>query len=904
MRTTRAQRLMPYAVVLAWAVAGKGDSLDLHGRWGFELDPNDVGLSERWQERTFYDRITLPGSTDEKRCGELNNESTLYRLSRITTYTGPAWYQREIDIPASWSGRRIVLFLERAHWETRAWLNDQPLGMQDSLCVPHIYDLTAAVSPGRHTLTIRVDNRIKHNVGSRAHSITEETQTNWNGIIGEIELRATDPVWIEDLQVFPDVEARQARVRLAAGNITGESMNANVRFTVRSGGLQQFPTIEHEFAITAGGTATEAEIPFGHGVRLWDEFTPVLYDLTASLVAPVDAATCTHSRTVTFGMRQLASEDKHILLNGRKVFLRGTLECCVFPLTGYPSMDVRSWDQIFRIARSYGLNHMRFHSWCPPRAAFQAADAVGFLLQVEAPQWVHDVGKDEPRDAFIAEEIRRILTTYGNHPSFGLMSMGNELRGDLTPVHELIKFNREHDPRRLYTSSAGWGFGPHDDYIVPIKPRGLHGATTDKDFGEIVAEHDVACITHELGQWLVYPNLNEITKYKGVLKARNFEMIRDDLIGRGMHEQARAFVQATGLQMITLYKEEIESQMRTPGVSGFQLLSLTDFPGQGTATVGMLDAFWESKGLIEVREFRRFCGPTVPLLRMSKRVFTTDETFEAQAQIAHYAATDLPRTALSWTLDDEQGRRIGSGGFDQGDILAGGISDLGQIKVSLGKVSAPVKATLAISLSRTNVCNSWDIWIYPKAKEIARPANVAVTSRWDKETRSALADGKRVLLLADADAPMRALPGSFKPPFWSPLFFKQEPATMSILCNPAHPALAKFPTDMHTNWQWYELLNSSRTMILDETPEHLRPIVQVIDNFTRNHKLGNLFDTRVGSGRLLVCSLDLSRDLDSRPVARQMLESLYAYMAGDEFDPTHELPVEVLDRLFSNPPGD
>ena len=147
------------------------------------------------------------------------------------------------------------------------------------------------------------------------------------------------------------------------------------------------------------------------------------------------------------------------------------------------------------------------------------------------------------------------------------------------------------------------------------------------------------------------------------------------------------------------------------------------------------------------------------------------------------------------------------------------------------------------------------------------------------------------------------LPGSFLPVFWSPVWFPtQIPNTSGMLCDPTHPLFAQFPTEFHTNWQWYDLLYHSRAMILDDTPAAFRPLVQVIDNFARNHKLGSVFETRVGRGRLLVCAIDLSPELQQRPAVRQFVRSLYAYLDSDAFKPADELGMTVLDDLLAAPP--
>ena len=894
---------MAMCIVMCARITAAQGVLPLKGEWAFRLDPDKVGVNEKWFGTALPDKTHLPGSTDENGFGTKNTRPANYDyLSRIVEYVGAAWYQRDLTLPDSWKGQRISLLLERCHWETRVWVDDTAAGMQDSLCVPHVYDLSELLPPGKHRLTIRVDNSHKYDMGGAAHSTSEQTQSNWNGIIGRIELRATDPVGIEDLQVYPDVEKKIARVRLTVGNTTGKTVKGTVTLNVvAADGAEKTPSREVEFTAPDRRTTMECELAMGDTMRPWDEFSPALYELAATLAAKGGDAQYVDQRKTAFGMRIIATKDKRITLNGRNIFLRGTLECCIFPLTGYPPTDVNDWLRILKIGKSYGLNHMRFHSWCPPEAAFAAADQMGFLLHVEAPCWIGNWGKDPQRDQFVEEEARRILQAYGNHPSFGMLCMGNEPGGDRSVIHAIVKRIKPTDPRHLYLSGSGWGAGPDDDYhVVPI--RGLHGPTTDADFREADAQHDVPVISHEIGQWTVYPNLEEMKKYTGVLRPRNFELVRDDLRAKHLLDQAADFVLATGKLSVSLYKEEIEVLLRTPGHAGFQLLDLHDFPGQGTALVGTLDPFWDSKGLITPEGFRRFCGPTVPLLRMKKRTYTVDETFAAQAEIAHFGPGPIKNAAPVWTIKDEQGREIAAGSFEPRTLETGNLVSLGNVEASLVKAAAPAKLTVTLSLKSTEIANAWDIWIYPATGNIAVPPDGVVSSDWNEATTAALAAGRKVLLLVSAGSLANSLPGSFTPVFWSPVWFKHGAGTMSVLCDPRHPALAKFPTEKWTNWQWYDLLQRSRTMILDETPAGFRPIVQVIDNFSRNHKLGDLFEARVGKGRLMVCSIDLTNNLDQRPAARQLRESIVSYVASDAFQPTQELEIAMLRKLFGSSP--
>ena len=906
------------ACLNAAAANGPGERdarrLCLAGEWRFRLDPDDVGLQQGWAQGTLPDRIRLPSSTDEQGYGTRTIGAAVGRLTRVHEYVGPAWYQRDVTVPSTWKGKRVTLSLERCHWETQVLVDGEPAGTQNSLIAPHVYDLTRLMAPGNHRLTIRVDNTVRTDIGGWGHSITDETQTNWNGIIGRMELAAVDPVWVAAARVFPDAARRSVRVELTIGNGTGGRVAGEVRVEVVPHGRRGASPVASaaaRFALAGPEDALALDMGLGAAARLWDEFSPALYELRVSLEAGDEDRRYRDERAVTFGLRDLRVEGTQLALNGRPLLLRGTLECCIFPLTGYPPTDLASWLRIFRVAQSYGLNHMRFHSWCPPEAAFAAADQRGFLLQVEAPYWNSNFG-DERTTNFVRAEVDRLLDTYGNHPSFGLLSMGNELLfggGDSSFLQGVVAHCREKDPRHLYTcSTSPYDAQRNDDYFVShfgpggaLRGQGRLNAerpSTAFDFGPALAGTERPVIAHELGQWAMYANLTEVRKYAGCLQARNFEVYRQSLAGHGMLEQAEAFRRASGALMLLLYQEEIETVLRTPRAAGFQLLDVHDFPGQGTAIVGMLDPFWDSKGLIEPQTFREYCGPTVPLLRMPKRVWTTDETLTATVDLAHYGARSLPAVTATWLLRDERGAVVAQGSLGPAAAPTGDLTALGRLSVPLGDVRAPAKLTAEVRLEEPDAVNRWNLWVYPGRLPEMRPADVHVATEWGDEACRVLAAGGKVLLLSRPDWLQHTIPGSFTPVFWCVRLFAEQPGTMGILCDPAHPALAQFPTGSHTDWQWWELLTRSRALILDETPPEYRPIIQVIDNFDRNHKLGAVFEARVGPGRLLATTIDLESDLDTRPAARQLRHSLLAYAASDRFRPRAPLPVSLLDRLF------
>jgi len=944
-------------------------TLDLAGQWRFKLDPNNVGIDNHWCTVRLTNRIKLPGSTAENGYGDdvsINtnwtggivdrswftdpayeeyrrpgNVKVPFWLTPAKHYVGPAWYQRQINIPKSLADMRITLFIERCHWESRVWIDDKPAGIQDSLSTPHVYDLTGLLSLGQHLLTIRVDNSLKYDVGENAHSVSDHTQSNWNGIIGRIELRTTDKVYIDDIQIYPDLDAKSAKVHVTVANTTGVPVRGMLVACAKGHSYEQAVVLASkitEFSVPTGQTTVELDYPLGNDAFLWDEFSPSTYFLHVSIEAQDSVPVFQDTKSVSFGVRKFAAKGTQFTINDRPTFLRGTLECCIFPLTGYPSMDVVGWMRILEIAKAHGLNHLRFHSWCPPEAAFTAADRMGFMFHIECAAWTA-IGDGKPIDKFIYDESDRILKAYGNHPSFCMLAYGNEPGGQNQKrwLGDLVNYWRQKDPRRLYTSAAGWPIIPENQYHSTPAPRGhqwgaglksrfnANPPETLTDYRDFIKNYDVPVVSHEIGQWCVYPNFAEIPKYKGVLKARNFEIFRDSLAAHHMLDQAHDFLIASGKLQALLYKEEIESALRTPGFGGFQLLDIHDFPGQGTALVGILNPFWDSKGYITAAEHNRYCAETVPLLRMKKRIWTTDETFTADAEIAHFGPTAIRNTAIAWSIDYPDGRKLAAGQLPTRTIPIGNGIQLGKIEfplapleafpermdtapwleplTGLADAGAPAQLSVTLSLEGTKYSNNWDIWVYRADLDTKPAQNVIIAERLDEQALAALDAGKSVLLMPTLNEINSDVPPGFTSIFWNTAWTgRQPPHTLGILCDPKHPALATFPTEFHSNYQWWDLVTKSRFVILDEFPPALRPIVQVIDDWTTNRRLGLIFEAKISKGKLLFCSIDLRTDLDNRPVARQMLRSLLDYMQTAAFNPPHELAPDLIRTLFREPP--
>lgn len=923
---------------LSYAQSINKKTISLKGTWQFQIDPDDIGVNQKWYLKKLNDKIILPGSMNEnnkgyepsldtKWTGSIYDSSWYFRpdmakyrkkgnikfpfwLTPIKHYIGAAWYQKVIEIPSDWKGSKIELFLERPHWETTVWIDSIKVGMQNSLSTPHRYDLSKILTPGRHTITIRIDNRIKEiNVGPDSHSITDQTQGNWNGVVGEIYLKSTSPIFFEDIKLYPNINEKNVKAVILLNNITNKAADVKIKLSAESFNSKKkhiVETVAKEINAAIGKTQIEIIYPMGKEVQLWDEFNPALYKMKAVLSGEYGNDVV----QIQFGMRSFTINGTRFEVNNRTIFLRGTVENCVFPLTGYPPTDVKSWERIFKICKKYGLNHMRFHSWCPPKAAFEAADKLGFYLQIEGPSWANHgvtLGDGLPIDQYIYDETDRILNEYGNHPSFCMMAYGNEPAGknQVEYLGKLVNYWKSKDNRRVYTSASigrSWPLVPESEFIVRSEPRGLpwddHRPQSLFDYSERIQQYQVPYVVHEMGQHCVFPNFKEIKKYTGVYKAKNFELFQEELKKNHMGYQADDFLMASGKLQVLCYKSEIEAALRTKNLAGIQLLSLNDYTGQGTALVGVLDAFWDEKGYITAKEFRKFFGETVPLARIPKFVFLNNETFSAELEVFHFGKNPLVNVIPLWKITNSKGKIIAKGSLKKQSIPIGNCIKVGEIKLPLMQISKAEKLTLELSIN--NYTNDWEFWVYPEKLPELNSDEIYFCNKLDEKAKSVLKNGGKVFLHAAGIVENgKDVVQYLRPVFWNTSWFKMRPPhTLGILCNPKHPAFQDFPTEFHSNLQWWEILNRQQVMNLELFPPEFKPLIQTIDTWFLNRRLAVLFEAKVENGKLMVCSADLQSNLDERPAARQLLYSLTKYMLSNKFNPKYKVEYSIIEELF------
>jgi hypothetical protein len=924
-------------------------NVSLAGEWKFRIDSLDQGIAKKWYNDLAVETVLLPGSmaengkgydvdlktdwtgeivdktyfTDKKyeKYRQPGNIKIPFWLKPVKYYKGAAWYQKEIDFPPDWAGKNITLFLERPHWESTVYVNGKKAGSENSLAVAHQYEISDLLTPGRNLISISIDNRMVVPVGINSHSVSDHTQSNWNGIAGDISLRASSKVFIKDIRVYPDLKGKKAKVVVALVNKTGASFNGKVEIKAESHNSNSSQKVRSK-SVSCSTNSSDLQLvidyPMGNKIELWSEFTPSLYKLSVNLKG--SKGELLDTSLTDFGMRDFKTNGTHLEINGRQIFLRGTLECCIFPLTGYPPTDIKSWEKVIRTFKDYGLNTVRFHSWCPPEAAFAAADKLGLYFQIECSSWANSgtaIGDGGAIDEYIIKEGDRILSAYGNHPSFCMLAYGNEPAGDNQNAYlgKLLTYWKAKDNRRVYTSGAGWPIIPENDFNLVPEPRiqrwgeGL-GSIINKsapqtmyDWHEIISKSQIPTISHEIGQWCVYPDFKEIAKYTGVLNATNFEIFRESLNDNGMGDQADDFLKASGKLQALCYKADIEAALRTKSFAGFHLLQLHDFPGQGTALVGILNPFFESKGYIKPEEFRMFCSQTVPLARMKKLIFSNNEAFMANIELAHFGENPIEKAEIVCQVTNEKGDTIHKKIFTKEKIEIGNCSEIGFYQMDLSDSKKAQKLTLEVLLANTSYRNHWDFWVYPAKQEMS-PDKVLLTSKLDESAEVTLNKGGSVLLLnfgkVGREKGAQVAIG-FSTVFWNTAWTNnQPPHTLGILCDPKHPLFKDFPTEFHSNWQWWDPVSHAQVMILNDFPAGLKPLIQPIDTWFENRRLALAFEAKTNGGKLMVCSIDLKNLTADRQVSKQLLLSMLNYMNSESFNPQIEVDIRKIKTLLAN----
>lgn len=849
--------------------------IDLSGQWQVKLDAE----KQETMPQAYPETMMLPGTTSAAGLGMPNPAKETGCLTDAYRFEGAVWFMRTFTA-GDWTGEQTMLTLERTR-KTTVYLDGRPIGHQESLCTPHRYFLPP-VHAGEHTLVIRVDNTDYPTRGG--HLTSPDTQSNWNGITGEISLTVAHTL-LTDLTVCPDLRRGCLRVH---GHIIGAPDGV--------AGIVLPGQMEHLLPYRRG--VLDGECPLKGNEAFWDEAHPEIHTISIDLDGDV--------YETTFGLRDVRTLGRRLLINGRETFLRGKVDNLLYPKTGYTPTDVASWMTILGIAKEYGINHYRYHTACPPDAAFTAADLLGVYMAPELPFWgtvaeEGEEGYDERERDFLFQEGFRILREYGHHPSFLWLSLGNELWGSKDVLNRMMRAYREADDTKLYSSGANnYQFVPdvldeenvfvgvrlgrerliRGSYAMCDAPQGIVQTTAPEsvsnydasivpetlgqsgEAGKVQIQYgtgvkevdaqsadalipDVPVISHEVGQYVFYPDFSEISRYTGPLKPRNIEAMRENLERAGLYGEHEAFFRQTGHLAVECYKREIETLLRSREVSGFQLLDLQDYTGQGTALVGVLNAMMENKGLISAEEWREFCAGTVVLGEFASFTGMMGEDIRFDVQISE-CDPEKQHTCIRCTLMDGERELYAcdvTPGARQGR-LTDAVSVTFPAECYRDAMQERITGLTVVLTLEDGTRNHYPIWLIP-------PIDIRITREGiEKDGRMVAfvsaeekADGAAIVVPSAEGQ----LPAEYCTDFWCyPMFRsisesmgKPVPVgTMGLSIDTASPLLKRFAQEDYTTPAWYAILQTAHVQRL---PADIRPAVQMIDNTERCARLGILY---------------------------------------------------------------
>lgn len=952
----------------------------LNGKWHVVLEDGTTG------------QMDLPGTLDENgighrdvganqwhpdavlgnAAGEIDKDAPIAtRFTRRHTYEGEARISRKITVPDYGTDRLFVL-AERAR-ALRLLVDGEACSVfrQGTLSTPYIFELTGA-APGEHEFTFLSDNSYPGMPKAAIYyssAATDETQTNWNGILGECSMYTRPQNFIDSLRVYPRAVKKEEKnkaggyvldvcVELAPG---AKKVYKDAKIILQSealaaGELEDTQTLTEIISYSGEGLAeagTDKEenpktmeiwfrdLPLRENVKLWDEDEGNLYEMAVTLdngMSAEDKGGSTAECRTRFGIRSFGDNGSgRLALNGRAIFLRGEANCAEYPETGHPPMTIPEWKEMLLKYRSYGINFVRFHSHCEPEAAFAAADKLGMLLQPELSHW-------DPKDAFGTEESYRyyraelvdLLKTYANHPSFVMLTLGNELQAQdegRERMRELVRTAKRMDPTRLYANGSNAFYGeegcdPESDFYTSQSCKdvvirgtfsGMRGylnenypsadRTYDEAMAEIRKEYQKPVFSFEVGQFEVLPDFEELESFHGISDPVNLKLIKKRVEERGLLPTWEKYVEATGELSRLAYREEIEAAMRTRELSGISLLGLQDFPGQGTALVGMMNSHLEPKPYDFARpeRFREFFQECRILVKLPHYTYEAGERLIAEVEAANFGKRNI-EGVFCWTLAgkksvSENGNCEPAEIKSKNTVIAtgedteiticrpGSYTEVGSLDIPLDFVEKNTALTLKVRIGDS--ISAYPIWVYRKTTPVC-PENVYETRAFDVKTREILQNGGRVYLSPDADK--ESLPNSIKTQFttdfWSVGTFADQEGGMGQLIDTEHPIFKEFPTDFHTDWQWW-IMATKRAVIL---PHPMKTIITEMDSYAFLRPMAQMIEFRCLKGKVLLSTMELHKS-QQYPEVRALQASIYTYLSGENFEPAEEITEEELSML-------
>jgi hypothetical protein len=872
-------------------------TLSLDGEWDFATDPNGVGEEQQWfkAETELPNRRTLqvPGCWEAQGVGGPGPSSSVAPERSIRplrgAYVGRGWYRKEVTLSQNWSGQQLWLKVGGVHAQGWFWVNGTYVASNACYCGAYKYNITDLVQPDRKVV---VAAKVRNDVPSRKGLMGWIQR--FGGLYRSVELEATPDLFLDDVYVAGDLDRREATANIRVRNLgTAPAAPAHAEVSVKistldrtgSTGISPAGSARLAFAVDSKGMTNLSLVVPLEPFRPWSPEEPNLY--RADLVLKVNGV-ATDGWVERFGVRKWEVRGGNFYLNNRKYFIRGFGDDSIYPLTLVSPASREIHLQHLKMARSYGFGYVRHHTHCELPEFYEAADAVGIMIQPELPYYGSTPSAAAPGYFKPQEDLEELYTHYRRYVSLATYCTGNEgLLG--SPVdHEVYQLAKRLDPSRLALHQDGGANrkANSDFYQAPSWPW-VPGKLDDS----------MPCDAHEYLNLATDEDPRLAGKYTGAVRPPvTVEDFQAGLARAGLSQAWGFATLDAGNQLQSIFqKRGLEQARLDPVCDGYIYWTIVDVGSP--AAQGLFNQFWEPK-VSRPEYFRQFNGPIVILAKFgpSERILTTGQSLDVEWWISAFAAQPVSGQRLVWHLRQAD-KELASGEVAWVEAQAGDVKTIGQSRVPMPALTRPAKLMLTAELSGIELSNSWPVWLFPKSEasrergkgigaspkiyaalkerwpglteerdHMGKDFDLLLTDRLDRSATQALESGKTVLLL-ELTGPV---PG-VQLGWWN----IGPQAGTAIL---AHPAFGDFPHAGYLDELWFRLAGHTLSL----TNQALHQVEPLMVGRGSQGYLAHVFQAKVGRGKLLGSGLKL---LSSAPEAGYLLAQFVIYARSPEFAP-------------------
>lgn len=916
------------------AEPGSRPVLNLDGVWHFATDPDRVGEKEQWfRPDANWPVMPRPGDAPEANGsirvpGIWDNQGYGTETPKVRhNFVGLGWYRRTIAVPADWAGRRVFLSIGGVHRYAKVWVNGHYLGEHIGYLSEFEFDVTEQVKPGQTaTVIIQVDSKQRWEVDTLfgAPDLADYMDVAWGGIWGHVRLEGRAPVWLSDLFLQPSVRESTCTASAVLQGEAGQARSVKLEVLDRSGKVAGQAQRRLEPPLTSGATVqATAAIP---GAELWSPDQPALYRARLTLLGSDGPLDQIEGR---FGMRELRLDGPYVLLNGKRLFLRGYGDDHIYPEQMAMPADKELHLQRLRLIKSYGFNHVRHHSTIMPPEYYDACDEVGIMPTAEFPiaydsflpggeNWKKNVRPDTdagPAWETYKREWAAAIKRHRNHPSIFAWVMGNELWNGIPLRHEFRRIARELDPARPFADTDGvtemWQhiFDPKNDrdtldlyflmFDVGRNPLDL----PDKFKSPRPIK---PIISHESGNYVTFSRPDGADAFQHSIKPFWMTDGRTKLERLGLLGEAPQWAAKSDRLYLLLHKTNLEALRKNPFISGYHWWLFQDY---WTTANGLVDHNFRPK-VITIEEVRRFNNDVVLLQTGMDLTYRGGSALKTKLLVSNFSSESLGEGQCSWQVLAD-GRVIAQEQSEAVRVGQGELAEVAQVEATLPEVAAPTRLELRAELYGSPGAalqrwqNDWTAWVYPRsnrppAESVPVYGSAAQLKRWPDLGIAPIPKGatlpsravyltarldRRILAAVERGASLVLLQGgrvfNSRPLTYRSSWWKAGDDLNANLCGTFvydHPVTRQMAPDGWCDAGWFDLIEGGRKIVLEGFPARPHVIIRALPSLQAVQDEALLFEVGLGEGSMLVSGFNHER-AKVRPESDWLLRKMLAHAA-------------------------